>query len=68
MDNAEFLYLSRKGIVEGAKLIQSHFAQFGLTIHCGDKRTGADSKTEAGKKAADVDTADIYLHDHAFFK
>ena len=73
VDDAAFLFLSRKDIEEGAKLIQPHFARFGLTVHCGDKRTGADSKTEAmfipaaGKKATDADTADIYLNDHEFF-
>ena len=73
VDDAAFVYLSRKDIEEGAKLIQSHFARFGLTVHCGDKRTGADSKTEAmffpaaGKKATDADTTDTYLNDHEFF-
>ena len=72
VDDAAFVYLSRKDVVDGAKLVQAHFARFGLTVHCGDKRTGADSKTEAmffpaaGKKATDADTADIYLNDHKF--
>ena len=47
VDDAAFLFLLRDDIEKGAKLVSNHFRKFGLTVHCGNKLTKADSKTEA---------------------
>ena len=38
VDDTAFVFLSRKDIEEASRLIKSHFARFGLTVHCGDKK------------------------------
>ena len=47
VDDAAYLFLSRKDIEEALKLIKSHFTRFGLTVDCGDIRNDGNSKTEA---------------------
>eukprot|EP00980_Cylindrotheca_fusiformis_P010195 scaffold2267_cov92-Cylindrotheca_fusiformis.AAC.14 len=53
----------------------SHFRRFGLTVHCGDKRSSKpESKTEAmfipgyGRQPTPSDTEDIMLNEHEFFR
>ena len=73
VDDTAFVFLSRKDIEEASKLIKSHFARFGLTVHCGDRRNDGKSKTEAmyfpppGKTATTTDTADILINENEFF-
>ena len=75
VDDAAFLFLSRKRHWRRSEARPISLCTIWphSTVHCGDKRTGADSKTEAmfipasGKKPTDADTADIYLNDHEFF-
>ena len=38
VDDAPYVFLSRKDIEDASKLIKSHFTRFGLTVHCGDRR------------------------------
>ena len=70
---AAYVFLSRKDIEDASKLIKSHFTQFGLTLHCGDRRNDGDSKTEAifippsGKTATTMDEADILINEFEFF-
>ena len=47
VDNAFYVILSKKDIEDASKFIKSHFTQFGLTVHCGDRRNDGKSKTEA---------------------
>ena len=47
VDDAAYVFLSRKDIEDASKLIKSHFTRFGLTVHCGDRRSDGNSKTEA---------------------
>ena len=65
--------MSRKDIEEASRLIKSHFARFGLTVHCGDKRNDGKSKIEAiyfpppEKIVTTTDTADILINKNEFF-
>ena len=73
VDDAAYVFLSRKDIEDASKLIKSHFTRFGLTVHCGDRRSDGNSKTEAmyipppGKTATTTDTADILINEFEFF-
>ena len=75
VDDAAFIFLNRKDIEEGAKLIKLHFSRFGLTVHCGNKQTQKKSKTEAmffPNSTYDTtnlsnDTQDIKLDNNHFF-
>ena len=61
--------LPQKDIEEASKLIKSHFTQFGLTVHCGDRRNDGKSKTEAmyitppRRTTTATDTADIIINE-----
>ena len=73
VDDAAYVFLTRKDIEEASKLIKSHSTRFGLTVHCGDRRNDGKSKTEAmfipppGKTATATDTADIIIKEFEFF-
>tara|TARA_B110001450_G_C17445426_1_gene409725 strand:- start:306 stop:695 length:390 start_codon:yes stop_codon:yes gene_type:complete len=48
VDDAAFIFLSRDDIERGGKLIQTHFRNFELTLHAGNKtKKGDKSKAEA---------------------
>eukprot|EP00980_Cylindrotheca_fusiformis_P011351 scaffold2626_cov159-Cylindrotheca_fusiformis.AAC.2 len=68
-----FLFLGRQNHRVGIKK-NFAFLRFGLTVHCGDKRSSKpESKTEAmfipgyGRQPTPNDTEDIMLNEHEFF-
>ena len=73
VDDAAFTFLTRNDIERGGKLIQSHFKEFGLTVHAGNKLTEDKSKTEAmffpgaGKESTTDEEADIMIGEQEFF-
>ena len=73
VDDTAFILLNRRDLEEASKLIVTHFKRFGLTVHCGDKRNNAESKTEAmffpapGQTVTPADTADIMINEHNYF-
>ena len=72
VDDAAYVFLSRKVIEDTSKLIKSYFTRFGLNVHCGDKRNDGSSKTKAmyipppGKTATTTDTADKLINEFEF--
>ena len=73
VDDAAFIFLNRQDLQTASSLITTHFRKFGLTVHCGDRRTNEPSKTEAmhipapGQKSTENDTADIDIDENHFF-
>ena len=73
VDDAAFLLLSRQDLEKASSLITTHFRRFGLTVHCGDRRTNEPSKTEAmhipapGQTPTENDTANIEIDKNHYF-
>ena len=73
VDDAAFILLNRQDLQTASSLITTHFRRFGLTVHCGDRRTNEPSKTEAmhipapGKKSTEKDTTDIDIDENHLF-
>lgn len=73
VDDAAFLLLNRQDLEKASSLITTHFRRFGLTVHCGDRRTKEPSKTEAmhipapGQVSTEHDTANIEIDENHYF-